>query len=115
MRVLLLVLSLVFCVSSLGVTGCKSCSDSALATLERKEGNVDRDTKAQQKAWTEAGLGATFAMGDAVRTREGATANLALDDGSQLSVRPKTVLRFSDTPPKAGEQAFDSRCTSDAP
>jgi len=100
------IVSLVVCLMS--VTGCQRCSDAGvLATLENREGQVDRDTKAQQKAWSDAAVGATFAMGDAVRTREAANALLALDDGSQLSVRPKTVLRFSDSPPKAGEQGFD--------
>lgn len=106
MSVLAAIFSLVVCL--LGVTGCQRCSDAGvLATLENREGQVDRDTKAQQKVWSEAAVGATFAMGDAVRTREAASALLGLDDGSQLSVRPKTVLRFSDSPPKAGEQGFD--------
>jgi len=105
-RALAAILSLVLCLLSL--TGCQSCSDAGvLATLEHREGRVDRDTKVQQKVWSDAEVGATFAMGDAVRTREAASALLALDDGSQLSVRPKTVLRFSDSPPKSGEQGFD--------
>ncbi|HEU5074409.1 MAG TPA: hypothetical protein VFU02_09555 [Polyangiaceae bacterium] len=107
MRALLTVLSVALAACLLTLAGCR-CSDGAvLATLENREGQVDRDRKAQPKTWSDAAVGATFSMGDAVRTREAATAVLALDDGSQLSVRPKTVLRFSDSPPKAGEQGFD--------
>ena len=108
MRVLVAFLSLVLSVCLLGLSGCRSCNDDGvLATLQNREGSVDRDTKATQKVWSDAAVGATFSMGDAVRTRVAATALLVLDDGSQLSVRPKTVLRFSDSPPKAGEQGFD--------
>lgn len=91
----------------LALTSCRCGDDGVLATLESRAGQVDRDTKAQERAWRDAAVGAAFSMGDAVRTREASTALLALDDGSHLSVRPKTVLRFSDSPPKAGEQGFD--------
>lgn len=108
MRVLVTILTLAVCVCLLGLTACQCCSDAAaLATLENKQGQVDRDTKAQPRAWRDAELGATFSMGDALRTREAATALLILDDGSRLDVRPKTLIRFSDSPPKAGEQGFD--------
>lgn len=108
MRVLVTILTLVVCACLLGVSACQRCTnESVLATLETREGQVDRDTKARQKAWSDATPGATFSMGDAVRTREAARAVLALDDGSQLDVRPKTVLRFSDSAPKTGEQGFD--------
>lgn len=103
---LVLVFSVVVC--SFQVTGCKSCSEAAvLATLKERQGQVDRDTRAKVREWSQADVGATFSVGDAVRTAAAATALLALDDGSQLRVRPKTVLRFSDSPPKAGEQGFD--------
>ncbi|HEY6727426.1 MAG TPA: FecR domain-containing protein, partial [Polyangiaceae bacterium] len=107
MRVLVSVLTLLIGVCLLALTSCRCADEGVLATLENRQGQVDRDTKAQPKSWSDAAIGATFSMGDALRTRETSTASLALDDGSQLSVRPKTVLRFSDTPPKAGEQGFD--------
>ncbi len=107
MRLATAVLLCFLLVSGLGVTGCRGCSEVTLARLESKVGRVDRDTKAKPEEWTTAAVGATFSMGDAVRTDNDSTALLQLDDGSKLEVRPKTVLRFSDALPKSGEQGFD--------
>ena len=107
MRLAAIVLVCLLLVSGLGMTGCRGCSEAELARLESKMGSVDRDTKAKPQEWTAARVGATFSMGDGVRTGKSSTALLVLDDGSKLEIRPNTIVRFSDTPPKARERAFD--------
>src|SRR5688572_6907970 len=69
------------------LSGCERCSsDVALATLSAKEGKVDRDTASEMEKWGEARVGATFAVGDGVRTGKKAGAQLTLDDGSVLGL-----------------------------
>ena len=82
--------------------GCHRAAD-ILATLEAKQGSVDRDLAAQQGKWAAATLGAGFEVGDGVRTAAGATAKLRLSDGSGVSLQEKSVLRFLASPP--GKQA----------
>ena len=85
--------------------GCSS--PPPLATLHEKSGGVQRDWAAEVRVWKVAEVGTTFHLGDGVQTLTGATARLALDDGSQLSLDAETQVRFSDTPPEQHSLGFD--------
>ena len=85
-----------------------ACSSPVpLATLRQKSGAVERDWAAQVRAWKVADVGTTFHLGDGLQTHTGASAQLALDDGSQLSLDADTQVRFSDTPPEKHALGFD--------
>ncbi|HEU4581480.1 MAG TPA: FecR domain-containing protein [Polyangiaceae bacterium] len=85
-----------------------ACSSPVpLATLRQKSGSVERDWAAQLRVWKVAELGTTFHLGDGLQTHAGASAQLALDDGSQLSLDAETQVRFSDTPPEKHALGFD--------
>lgn len=75
--------------------GCLKKDPPALATLIETQGApVERDLSAQREAWQPAKAGASFALGDGLRTSAAATAKLKLYDDSQLAVMPSTTLRF---------------------
>jgi hypothetical protein len=82
-------------------------SPPPLATLRQKSGAVERDWAAQLRVWKVADVGATFHLGDGLQTLTGASAQLALDDGSQLSLDAETQVRFSATPPEKHSLGFD--------
>jgi hypothetical protein len=85
-----------------------SCRGTApLALLREAEGTVERDYDARRLAWEPAPVGAKFSLGDGIQTQASARALLALDDGAQLMLEPKTLIRFSDTPPAVPALAFD--------
>jgi hypothetical protein len=85
-----------------------ACSGpSPLATLTHKQGGVERDLAASIETWGEASVGASFALGDGVRTLPDASASLALDDTSRLELGASTTVRFSPTPPPPHTHAFD--------
>jgi hypothetical protein len=90
------------------LNGCQRCQgQTALATLLGKSGPVVRDEARQQNHWQVAKVGAEFQVGDAVRTEVGASADLALDDGSVLRLQAETLVRFLDRKPGSDEQAVD--------
>ena len=71
------------------------CSRSEeLAKLQALNGRVERDVAKEQGTWSAAVVGATFVIGDAVRTASAAKAQLELSDGSGLTLQEKTLLRF---------------------
>jgi hypothetical protein len=88
---------------------CSSACSSPmpLATLRQKSGAVERDWAAELRVWKVAEIGTTFHLGDGLQTHAGASAQLALDDGSQLSLDAETQVRFSDTPPEKHSLGFD--------
>lgn len=89
-------------------TACEKCSsDVAMATLSARQGVVDRDTAKKVEDWFAADVGATFAVGDGVRTGPKSGAQLTLDDGSILALEEGTLIRFLDRPPGSSEQALD--------
>jgi ferric-dicitrate binding protein FerR (iron transport regulator) len=89
------------------VAGCSRCQDgTVLATLQSKDGEVQRDQKAAPRQWGPAEIGAGFRVGDAARTEKKSTAVLALDDGSRLKMKELTTIRFADRPPNSREQAL---------
>lgn len=82
--------------SSLAVVllpACK-CSQPPLAVLDETNGEVQRDFEAALNAWQAAAVGASFNFGDAVRTKEVATALVVFDDGARLKLEPVTTVRF---------------------
>jgi len=93
-------------VALLLVLGCKHGEDE-LARLEATRGSVDRDEAAHQGRFVAAAVGATFKVNDGVRTAAAATAKLQLSDGSALSLREKTLLRFLATPPGKRSRGLD--------
>lgn len=72
---------------------CK-CSQPPLAVLDEANGEVLRDFEAALNAWQAAPVGASFNFGDAVRTKDGATALVVFDDGARLKLEPLTTVRF---------------------
>jgi hypothetical protein len=98
---------LICCLLTLaGLLGCHRSSEE-LAKLETKQGTVDRDLAKQQGAWTAAAVGVGFEVGDGVRTARAATARLVLSDGSGVTLREKTLLRFLATPPGKKSRGLD--------
>ncbi|HEX2872492.1 MAG TPA: FecR family protein [Polyangiaceae bacterium] len=70
-----------------------------LAKLQAMRGTVERDVASKQGAWGRAAVGASFVVGDGVRTAKAATAELKLSDGSGLTLQEKSLLRFLASPP----------------
>jgi ferric-dicitrate binding protein FerR (iron transport regulator) len=90
--------------------GCGSCSDGppAIATLIEAQGEkVERDFAAQVQAWQVAQVGASFGLGDGVRTGTNTSARLTLMDQTQLQLAQNTTLRFMVDDAQQGEQAFN--------
>lgn len=85
-------LAILALVALCGLVGCGHGDE--LAKLQALNGKVERDLAKQQGAWSAAGVGATFVIGDAVRTASAAKAQLKLSDGSDLTLQEKTLLRF---------------------
>ncbi|MEM6960096.1 MAG: hypothetical protein AAF645_30750, partial [Myxococcota bacterium] len=54
------------------------CGNAPLATLERASGDVERDYAASVEDWEAADSGATFRLGDGLRTSSEASARLRL-------------------------------------
>jgi len=72
--------------------------DNIVATLFRVSGQVARDHQASVGAWEGANVGATFVVGDAVRTRSRSSAALELAGSHQLTLEPDTLVRFLTRP-----------------
>jgi len=77
--------------------GCRS-QQNVVATLRGFVGQVARDHQSSVGAWEGASVGATFVVGDAIRTRSGSTASLELASAHQLSLEPNTLIRFLSRP-----------------
>jgi ferric-dicitrate binding protein FerR (iron transport regulator) len=58
-------------------------------------GTVDRDHATRVGAFSAARVGDDFRVGDGIRTGLGARADLRLVEGSQLTLEPSTLLRFT--------------------
>ncbi|MEO7096077.1 MAG: hypothetical protein ABI175_22640 [Polyangiales bacterium] len=84
-RVLLLLLA------TLLAFGCGGKKGSAIATLTKKDGPVDRQKGTDE--WKQAEVGTEFFIGDAARTADGG-ANLEVIGGAQIAMQPHTILRF---------------------
>lgn len=75
---------------------CDSCAgDASVAELVSTRGAVQRDYAANVASWSGAEVGARFAIGDGVRTRTSARAELALGrSGARLRLEADTTVRF---------------------
>jgi len=69
-----------------------------VATLRTFAGQVERDHGATVGAWQGAPVGATFLIGDGLRTRPRSTATVELAGAHQLSLEPNTLIRFLTRP-----------------
>lgn len=86
--------------------GCRGCSDeTVLARLHTMSGHVTRDFDRTRGDWQSAAPGATFRMGDGIKSDADGQARLSLADGSVLTVRPHTRLRF--LPGRPEERTLD--------
>jgi ferric-dicitrate binding protein FerR (iron transport regulator) len=81
--------------------GCKGCQKGPppLAILSASVGTVTRDHAANPKQWAPAAVGETFFLGDAIKTESAATAKLTLANGTSLSLKEASLLRFMDSKP----------------
>jgi len=89
----LLLLGTVF----LGVgTGCRHCGshDEIVARLVEIHGPVSKELAKQPQSWQDAPSGATFAIGDAVRTQTGGSATVGLAAGGRVQLTERTTVRF---------------------
>ncbi|HKO48205.1 MAG TPA: hypothetical protein VJV79_10805 [Polyangiaceae bacterium] len=80
-------------VLALLILGCRS-RENVVATLRGFVGQVTRDHQASVGSWEGASVGATFVVGEAVRTRAHSTAAIELASSHQLSLEPETLIRF---------------------
>jgi hypothetical protein len=97
-----------------GCDGCSSPKTPPLGTLSEIHGDVvERDHATERGHWLKSALGATFHLGDGVRTGARSAAVIAMADGSELQLRQSTTVRFLVDGAGADEQAFDVR-TGDA-
>src|SRR3569623_1378407 len=71
------------------LVGCKS--KSAIATLEKADGPVERQVG--DKPWGGARIGTKYFLGDAARTAAGG-AQLSLAGNARIAMQPHTILRF---------------------
>ena len=85
--------------ATISLTGCQGCSGKALATLVKFEGPAERDHASAQNKWHPAKKGEQFFVNDGIRTRNSATAELWLRDGSGLRMQQNSLIRFSKTRP----------------
>lgn len=88
------------------LVGCK-CNDDALAHLEQKQGEVQRDHQDAIGTWEAAELGASFHLGEAIQTGEQSQASLRLIDNAVLRLQPSTLVRFLDRPTPKGAAGID--------
>jgi hypothetical protein len=70
-----------------------------VAILDKVDGTVEHERSGAPGRFERAAPGNRFRVGDAVKTGRGATAVLALDDGSRLALEQDTLLRFLAAPP----------------
>ena len=77
-------------------SGCRACAsnEAVVAELVDVQGAAMRSGPADGAAWGTASKGATFALGDAVRTEAASTAKVELAAGGALRLSEKTVVRF---------------------
>lgn len=89
-------------------TGCGQRQQAQMAVLTEVHGaGVQRDHADRQGGWQRAAVGASFALGDGIRTQAGGMAVLQLSDGARLRVEPGTALRFLVSGAGGDEQMLD--------
>lgn len=76
------------------------CSPTGIvAELTIKSGTVERDFAKKMNHWQNAPVHATFVTNDGIRTHARSTAELVLQEGSLVVMKPKTQLRFANAVP----------------
>jgi hypothetical protein len=78
------------------LSGCRGCGAKAgvVAELVERQGATTRELAASPGTWSDVAPGATFALGDAVRTDATSTAKVELATGGGLQLRENTTVRF---------------------
>ncbi len=78
------------------VLSCRSEASHAevVARLAELHGPVSKELADKRDSWTGVGVGASFALGDAVRTQLGATARVEMVRGGAVSLTEGTTVRF---------------------
>ena len=86
------------------LTGCRSCESKAavVAKLGELHGTATRGTSTKTDGWTPAPVGATFVIGDALHTGQGAAAKVDLTAGGTLKLGENTLVRFLTHPDPSG-------------
>ena len=76
--------------------GCRACAsnEGVVAELAEIQGAAMRAGPGDAASWNAASKGATFVIGDAVRTEAGSTAKVDLAAGGALRLSEKTLVRF---------------------
>jgi hypothetical protein len=92
----------------LGLASCEGCGEPAAATLLSHTGVVERSPAGAPERWEPADDGARFAIGDAARTGESASALLRLRGGGTARLAARTRIRFH-LPGVARGRALDVR------
>jgi len=72
--------------------------ENVVATLRGFTGQVERDRAATVGVWEGTRVGATFVVGDALRTRASSTAAVELGGAHRLALEPSTLIRFLTRP-----------------
>jgi hypothetical protein len=90
-RIVLLAARLLLLGAVAFASGCRR--GDVVATIESCAGTVERQLGASPD-WGRAGAKTGFRVGDAVRTQSASTAELALFEGSHLTLDPDTLVRF---------------------
>lgn len=90
-----------------GCDSCGGCHDDAIAKLISLKPSVQRDYATDQNAWQKAGVGDSFALNDAVRTRANASAKIELVGNGGIELGPNTVIRFLSKAPGQGSHRLN--------
>lgn len=94
---------------ALGFAGCRGCGcgDTSVGQLLMASAQVERDFAAAVNAWSPAQVGDRFAIGDGLRTGPTASAQLGLQQGGRLLVKPSTTMRFTRDQRKDGGRRIE--------
>ncbi len=78
------------------LVGCRACgsNDGVVARLAEVHGQAGRSGSGVPEQWSGASPGASFVIGDAVRTETASTAKVDLVAGGALRLSEKTLVRF---------------------
>ncbi|HYQ03385.1 MAG TPA: FecR domain-containing protein [Polyangiaceae bacterium] len=108
-RPLLVLLVLALCAMTAIIFVMRRSRGDVVATLRGVAGQVARDHRTSVGIWEGANVGATFVVGDAVRTRAHSTALLELSTSHRLTLEPDTQVRFLTRPsdPKRARVALE--------
>jgi len=86
--------------------GCRSCerTPAIVARLAELHGKASRAADTKGGSWDDAAPGASFAIGDALRTQASSTAKIDLESGGALRLSQNTLVRFLSRAAKGGSR-----------